>query len=60
MLLFLLRQGDQIYSPDNLTPLSKRQAEVVTKRLALYEIDRNDSHLYSESLPAKWNNALYF
>jgi len=45
MLLFLIRHGDPIYSPDSLTPLGKRQAEAVAKRLALYGIDR----VYSSS-----------
>jgi len=40
MLLFLVRHGDPIYSPDSLTPLGQRQAEAVAKRLALYGIDR--------------------
>lgn len=40
MLLFLVRHGDPIYSPDSLTPLGKRQAEAVAKRLALYGIDK--------------------
>lgn len=40
MLLFLVRHGDPIYSPDSLTPLGKRQSEAVAKRLALYGIDR--------------------
>lgn len=39
MLLFYIRHGDPIYSPDGLTPLGKRQAEAVAKRLALYGID---------------------
>ena len=40
MLMFYVRHGDPIYSPDSLTPLGKRQAEAVAKRLALYGIDR--------------------
>jgi len=47
MLLFYVRHGDPIYSPDSLTPLGHRQAEAVAKRLALYGIDRvfsSDSH----------------
>ena len=39
MLLFLIRHGDPIYSPDSLTPLGLRQAEAVAKRLALYGVD---------------------
>lgn len=40
MLLFYVRHGDPIYSPDSLTPLGSRQAEAVAKRLALYGIDK--------------------
>lgn len=40
MLLFLVRHGDPIYSPDSLTPLGHRQAGAVAKRLALYGIDK--------------------
>jgi probable phosphoglycerate mutase len=40
MLLFYVRHGDPIYSPDSLTPLGERQAEAVAKRLALYGVDR--------------------
>ncbi len=39
MLLFYLRHGDPTYNPDELTPLGKRQAEALAKRLALYGID---------------------
>ncbi|MCM1296216.1 MAG: histidine phosphatase family protein [Muribaculaceae bacterium] len=39
MLLFYVRHGEPIYEPDGLTPLGKRQAEAVAKRLALYGID---------------------
>ena len=39
MLLFYLRHGDPIYSPDSLTPLGHRQAEALAKRLALYGLD---------------------
>lgn len=39
MLLFYIRHGDPTYDPDELTPLGKRQAESVAKRLALYGID---------------------
>lgn len=39
MLFFYIRHGDPIYNPDSLTPLGKRQAEAVAKRLALYGID---------------------
>ena len=40
MLLFYIRHGDPIYNPDSLTPLGKRQAEAVAKRLSLYGVDR--------------------
>lgn len=40
MLLFYIRHGDPIYSPDSLTPLGARQAEAVAKRLSLYGLDR--------------------
>ena len=39
MLFFYLRHGDPIYSPDSLTPLGEKQAEALSKRLALYGID---------------------
>ena len=34
MLLFYLRHGDPIYSPDSLTALGERQAEALGRRLA--------------------------
>ncbi|MBQ8525496.1 MAG: histidine phosphatase family protein [Clostridia bacterium] len=40
MLFFYVRHGDPIYTPDSLTPLGKRQAEAVAKRLAMYGVDR--------------------
>ena len=40
MLLFYVRHGDPIYNPNMLTPLGKRQADAVAKRLSLYGIDR--------------------
>lgn len=40
MLLFFIRHGDPIYNPDSLTPLGKRQAEAIAKRLALFGVDR--------------------
>ena len=40
MLFFYIRHGDPIYNPDSLTPLGERQAEAVSKRLALYGIDK--------------------
>ena len=39
MLLFYLRHGDPVYEPDSLTPLGERQAEALSKRLALFGID---------------------
>jgi len=39
MLLFFVRHGDPTYDPDELTPLGKRQAEAIAKRLALYGLD---------------------
>ena len=40
MLFFYVRHGDPIYTPDSLTPLGKRQAEAVAKRLAVYGVDK--------------------
>jgi len=40
MLLFYIRHGDPIYSPDQLTPLGRRQADAVARRLALFGIDK--------------------
>ena len=40
MLLFYLRHGDPTYDPDCLTPLGRRQAEALGKRLARYGLDR--------------------
>ena len=40
MLLFYVRHGDPIYSPDSLTPLGERQAEAVAKRLAMHGVDK--------------------
>lgn len=45
MLLFYLRHGDPVYRPDSLTPLGQRQAESLSKRVALYGID----HIYSST-----------
>lgn len=39
MLLFFIRHGDPTYDPDALTPLGKRQAEAVARRLARYGLD---------------------
>ena len=40
MLFFYLRHGDPIYDPDSLTPLGKRQAEALGKRLSTFGIDK--------------------
>ena len=39
MLLYYVRHGDPVYDPDSLTPLGRRQAEAVAKRLAQYGLD---------------------
>ena len=39
MILYYLRHGDPIYSPDNLTPLGHEQARALAKRLATYGLD---------------------
>ena len=39
MLLFYLRHGDPIYSPDSLTPLGERQAEALGRRLSQLGLD---------------------
>lgn len=36
MLFYYIRHGDPIYDPDSLTPLGKRQAEALGKRLATH------------------------
>jgi probable phosphoglycerate mutase len=40
MLFFYVRHGAPTYTPDQLTPLGRRQAEAVGKRLALFGIDK--------------------
>lgn len=45
MLFFYLRHGDPIYDPDSLTENGKKQAEALSKRLALYGLDE----IYSSS-----------
>ena len=40
MLLYFVRHGDPIYDPDSLTPLGKRQAEAVGRRVCMHGIDR--------------------
>ena len=39
MLLFYIRHGNPTYKPDELTPLGRRQAEAVCRRLAAFGID---------------------
>ena len=39
MLIFYVRHGDPIYTPDSLTPLGEEQAESVARRLALFGVD---------------------
>jgi len=55
MLLFYIRHGDPIYSPDQLTALGQRQAEAVGHRLGLYGIDRifssTSTRAYQTALP---------
>lgn len=40
MILYYVRHGDPIYSPDSLTPLGERQAEAIAKRLSVYGLDK--------------------
>ncbi len=40
MLFFYVRHGDPIYDPNELTPLGRRQAEAVGKRLAAHGVDK--------------------
>ena len=40
MTLFYVRHGDPTYTPDALTPLGRRQAESVAKRLTLFGLDK--------------------
>ena len=40
MILFYIRHGDPIYTPDSLTPLGIKQAEALAKRISLYGIDK--------------------
>lgn len=40
MLLFYLRHGEPIYDPDSLTPTGHLQAQALSKRLALYGLDK--------------------
>ena len=40
MLLFYVRHGEPTYHPDELTPIGKRQAEAIGRRLARYGLDK--------------------
>lgn len=40
MLLYIIRHGDPIYTPDSLTHKGRLQAEAVARRLALHGLDR--------------------
>lgn len=40
MLLFVIRHGDPIYSPDSLTPQGKLQAQALAKRFAIHGLDK--------------------
>ena len=40
MLFIYVRHGDPTYSPDALTPLGRRQAEAVAKRIAAFGVDQ--------------------
>lgn len=40
MIFYYVRHGDPTYSPDALTPLGKRQAEAVCRRIALHGVDQ--------------------
>ena len=40
MLFFYIRHGDPIYEPDSLTVLGQKQADALSKRLAMYGIDK--------------------
>ena len=39
MFLYYIRHGDPIYDPDSLTELGHKQAQALSKRLALYGLD---------------------
>jgi broad specificity phosphatase PhoE len=46
MLLYIIRHGDPIYSPDTLTEKGKLQAKALAKRLAVHSLDK----IYSSPL----------
>ena len=39
MIFYYIRHGDPIYAPDSLTELGHKQANALSKRLALYGLD---------------------
>ena len=55
LILFYVRHGDPIYNPDSLTPLGKRQAEAVARRIAVHGIDKifssSSNRAYETALP---------
>ena len=55
MLLYLVRHGDPIYDPDQLTPLGQRQAEAVARRITLQGIDKifasTSTRAYQTAIP---------
>lgn len=55
MLFFYIRHGTPTYNPDALTPLGKRQAEAIGKRLAMYGIDKifssTSNRAYETAIP---------
>lgn len=55
MLFIYVRHGAPTYSPDALTPLGKRQAEAVGKRIAAYGVDKifssTSNRAYETALP---------
>ena len=40
MILFIIRHGDPVYTPDSLTKKGRLQAEAVAKRLSVHGLDR--------------------
>lgn len=40
MLLYYIRHGKPTYTPNELTPLGKRQAEAIAKRIAMHGVDK--------------------
>ncbi len=54
MKLFYIRHGNPIYDPDSLTPLGKRQAEAVAKRVAMLGVDK----IYSSTSNRAYETAL--